>query len=757
MKKKVEILAPAGSFDSMKAAVAAGADAVYMGGSRFGARAYAENPDEMGMLEAINYVHLHGRQLYMTVNTLVKEDEMDDLYDYLLPYYQAGLDAVIVQDMGVFSYIREHFPDLPVHASTQMTITGPEGAALMTRMGAVRIVTARELSLEEIRRIYQETGVEIESFVHGALCYCYSGQCLFSSLIGGRSGNRGRCAQTCRLPFDVLRRLDENNPNENRNKKKENGVLNPGDSKYVLSLKDLCTLDILPDILEAGVYSLKIEGRMKSPRYTAGVVRLYRKYVDLYLKNGRKGYRVDPKDRKELLDLFDRGGQTLGYYTEHNGRDMVVCHEKPAFRQENRELYQYLDKTYVEAEVKEPVQGFARVCEGEPLQLTLQYEDPLTGESRMAGGIGAVVQTAVKQPMSKERIEKQLGKTGNTPYYFENLEVETGGSPFVPVQELNELRRSAFEQLTGEILRPYRREMPENKACETGKGRQNLEDENNIGNKTALYRIHVSVEHPAQLKAALSVPEVGAIYLDSAEFGAEQWNEWVSRCHEADKQCLLVMPHIFRDRAKEYFETYRSRLESAGFDGLVIRAWEELELVREWKISTPLVMDYNIYTMNQRAEEFVREMAPELPMRFTLPVELNSRELEARGSRERELLVYGSIPVMVSAQCIRKTVEGCSKCPEYLYLRDRKKKVFPVRNQCRFCYNTIYNSSPLSLLKDKKQIDRLQPEVLRLAFTLESAAQTGEVLDAYVKTFLYQEPVELEGEFTRGHFKRGVE
>ena len=750
-------MAPAGSFDSMKAAVAAGADAVYMGGSRFGARAYAENPDEMGMLEAINYVHLHGRQLYMTVNTLVKEDELDDLYDYLLPYYQAGLDAVIVQDMGVFSYIREHFPDLPVHASTQMTITGPEGAALMTRMGAVRIVTARELSLEEIRRIYQETGVEIESFVHGALCYCYSGQCLFSSLIGGRSGNRGRCAQTCRLPFDVLRRLDENNPNENRNKKKENGVLNPGDSKYVLSLKDLCTLDILPDILEAGVYSLKIEGRMKSPRYTAGVVRLYRKYVDLYLKNGRKGYRVDPKDRKELLDLFDRGGQTLGYYTEHNGRDMVVCHEKPAFRQENRELYQYLDKTYVEAEVKEPVQGFARVCEGEPLQLTLQYEDPLTGESRMAGGIGAVVQTAVKQPMSKERIEKQLGKTGNTPYYFENLEVETGGSPFVPVQELNELRRSAFEQLTGEILRPYRREMPENKACETGKGRQNLKDENNIGNKTALYHIHVSVEHPAQLKAALSVPEVGAIYLDSAEFGAEQWNEWVSRCHEADKQCLLVMPHIFRDRAKEYFETHRSRLESAGFDGLVIRAWEELELVREWKISIPLVMDYGIYTMNHRAEDFVREMAPELPMRFTLPVELNSRELEARGSRERELLVYGSVPVMVTAQCIRKTVEGCSKCPEYLYLRDRKKKVFPVRNQCRFCCNTIYNSSPLSLLKDKKQIDRLQPEVLRLAFTSESAAQTGEVLDAYVKTFLHQEPVELEGEFTRGHFKRGVE
>ena len=248
-RPQVEVLAPAGSMESMKAGISAGADAIYMGGSRYGARAYADNPEEDRFLEAIDYVHLHGKKIYMTVNTLMKEEELEDLTDYLRPYYERGLDAVIVQDIGAIRKIREVFPDLPVHASTQMTITGPEGAALMTRMGAVRIVTARELSLEEIRRIYQETGVEIESFVHGALCYCYSGQCLFSSLIGGRSGNRGRCAQTCRLPFDVLRRLDENNPNENKKQKKENGVLNPGDSKYVLSLKDLCTLDILPDIL----------------------------------------------------------------------------------------------------------------------------------------------------------------------------------------------------------------------------------------------------------------------------------------------------------------------------------------------------------------------------------------------------------------------------------------------------------------------------------------------------------------------------
>ena len=337
-QRQVEVLAPAGSFESMKAAIAAGADAVYIGGSQFGARAYADNLDEDHMLEAINYAHLHGASLYMTVNTLVKEKELDSLFDYLNPYYMAGLDAVIVQDMGVFTYIREHFPDLDIHASTQMTITGAEGASLLKKMGASRVVTARELSLEEIARIHREVGVEIESFVHGALCYCYSGQCLLSSLIGGRSGNRGRCAQPCRLPYDV---------------RKDGHSCQPRDERYVMSLKDLCVLDILPDILEAGVYSLKIEGRMKSPRYTAGVVSIYRKYVDRYLKSGRKGYHVDPRDKKILLDLFDRGGFTDGYYVQHNGRDMVALKEKPAFRQGNQELFEYLDAAYVNAELKE--------------------------------------------------------------------------------------------------------------------------------------------------------------------------------------------------------------------------------------------------------------------------------------------------------------------------------------------------------------------------------------------------------------------
>ena len=242
--RKAELLAPAGSFDSLKAAVAAGADAIYMGGSRFGARAYAQNAAGEEMVEAIRYAHLHGCRLYMTVNTLFKEKELDELCDYMKPYYEAGLDGVIVQDLGALQVMKRAFPGMELHASTQMTVTSVYSAKMLKEMGCCRVVPARELSLEEISRIYKETGMDIETFVHGALCYCYSGQCLMSSLIGGRSGNRGRCAQPCRLPYRVW-----------EGDKAEGKSLNKENQKFVLSLKDLCTLDILPDILESGVYS----------------------------------------------------------------------------------------------------------------------------------------------------------------------------------------------------------------------------------------------------------------------------------------------------------------------------------------------------------------------------------------------------------------------------------------------------------------------------------------------------------------------
>ena len=749
-KKRAELLAPAGSFASLKAAVAAGADAVYMGGARFGARAYAQNADQDEMIAAIEYAHLHGCRLYMTVNTLFKENELGELYEYLLPYYKAGLDGVIVQDLGALSFIREHFPGIELHASTQMTITSVYGAKELKRLGCCRVVPAREVSLEEIRRIYDETGMDIETFVHGALCYCYSGQCLMSSLIGGRSGNRGRCAQPCRLPYRVYGQ--------------ENGTaVNKEDQKCVLSMKDLCTLDILPQILEAGVFSLKIEGRMKSPRYTAGVVRIYRKYLDRYLEYGSEGYYVEPEDKKELLDLFDRGGFTSGYYTRHNGRDMIALKEKPEFRETNKELFDFLDREYVETEKKEPVEGYAYLAEGRPSVLTLTCGDISVTVS------GQEPQAAKNQPMTREKVIRQLGKTGATAFEFTELEAEVCGALFLPVQALNELRREGFEALTEAIQNQWRRKAPE--AGEVQNGADSGEKSSRAAGcagpvpdesagKRPMY-LTVSAETGDQLSAALVVPEVRRICLDASSFQPERWAEFVQLIHQAGKECYLTLPHIFRTHAIGFFRTYRSCLEQAGFDGLLIRAFEEIQWMREEQISFSASFDASVYAWNHGAVHTLKE---EQAAFITAPWELNSRELEPvfeacrREGLPAELIVYGRAPMMVSAQCITKTVKGCSKCPSLLWMKDRTGARLPVQNHCAFCYNTILNPLPVSLHGCADSVKRLAPEGLRLCFTIETGEETKAVFNAFAAEFIRGENAEPPfTEFTRGHFRRGVE
>ena len=749
-KKRAELLAPAGSFASLKAAVAAGADAVYMGGARFGARAYAQNADQDEMIAAIEYAHLHGCRLYMTINTLFKENELGELYEYLLPYYKAGLDGVIVQDLGALSFIREHFPGIELHASTQMTITSVYGAKELKRLGCCRVVPAREVSLEEIRRIYDETGMDIETFVHGALCYCYSGQCLMSSLIGGRSGNRGRCAQPCRLPYRVYGQ--------------ENGTaVNKEDQKCVLSMKDLCTLDILPQILEAGVFSLKIEGRMKSPRYTAGVVRIYRKYLDRYLEYGSEGYYVEPEDKKELLDLFDRGGFTSGYYTRHNGRDMIALKEKPEFRETNKELFDFLDREYVETEKKEPVEGYAYLAEGLPSVLTLTCGDISVTVS------GQEPQAAKNQPMTREKVIRQLGKTGATAFEFTELEAEVCGALFLPIQALNELRREGFEALTEAIHNQWRRKAPE--AGEVQNGADSGEKSSRAAGcagpvpdesagKRPMY-LTVSAETGDQLSAALAVPEVRRICLDASSFQPERWAEFVQLIHQAGKECYLTLPHIFRTHAIGFFRTYRSCLEQAGFDGLLIRAFEEIQWMREEQISLSASFDASVYAWNHGAVHTLKE---EQAAFITAPWELNSRELEPvfeacrREGLPAELIVYGRAPMMVSAQCITKTVKGCSKCPSLLWMKDRTGARLPVQNHCAFCYNTILNPLPVSLHGCADSVKRLAPEGLRLCFTIETGEETKAVLNAFAAEFIRGENAEPPfTEFTRGHFRRGVE
>lgn len=423
--KVPELLAPAGSIESMRAAVNAGADAVYMGGPKYGARAYADNPDLEGLIKTLRFLHLYGRKLYLTVNTLIKEREMgEEVISFLRPLYEEGLDAVIVQDYGVTALIRETFPALPIHASTQMAVSSEFGARLLSDIGISRVVLPRELSLEDIKSVAERGEIETECFIHGALCYCYSGQCLMSSIIGGRSGNRGRCAQVCRLGF----------PKE-----------------HLLNLKDLNTLTILPDIIDTGVDSLKIEGRMKSPRYTAGVTSVYRKYIDMYATLGRDGYKVSAADKKLLTELYDRGGNTTGYFTRHNGKDMIFKGDKPEMREVSAKTLEAIDKKYIDNNVKIPVQAEITILAGIPLRMTL------TDGHKTVTAYGDPVSRAQNRPLSEEDVKRSISKFGDTCFELTDLNINMNPDAFLPVSALNSLRRNASDELEKERINGYKR------------------------------------------------------------------------------------------------------------------------------------------------------------------------------------------------------------------------------------------------------------------------------------------------------------
>ena len=525
---KAELLAPAGSYEGLQAVVKAGADAVYIGGSMFGARAYANNPQQDEMLEAIDYAHIHGKQIYLTVNTLLKNKELyGQLYDYLAPYYQQGIDAVIVQDLGVLSFLKKEFPNLSIHASTQMAVTGARGAELLKEAGVSRIVTARELSLKEIYEIYQKTGMEIESFVHGALCYCYSGMCLFSSMLGGRSGNRGRCAQPCRLPYTAY---------------KDKQQISREDQSYLLSPKDMCTIDILPEILQAGVYSLKIEGRMKRPEYAAGVTSIYRKYLDLYEKNP-KNYEVTAEDKQMLLDLYQRDGFNQGYYYSHNGKEMIaVVNQKEQNKKQkitgkrNEVLFEQLKKEYLDTKKQEKINGNFILFANSPAILDLDFQDIHVQV------MGETVEEAVKQPLSADRVEKQMRKTGQTPFVFDTLEIMTDEAGFLPMQSINELRRQGLEELQKEILKKYRRELPE-------RTQKNRVKNSETSEKMPVF--YASVETREQLEAVLEEKDIQGVYCHISMFDKKQlWKEafeTMYQVHKREKEFYLALPYMLRD------------------------------------------------------------------------------------------------------------------------------------------------------------------------------------------------------------------
>lgn len=812
MNKNIEILAPAGSLEGMRAAMNAGCDAVYIGGSSFGARAYANNLDEETLLRAIDEAHIRNKRLYLTVNTLLKEQELTEkLFGFLEKFYLQGLDAVIVQDMGVLHFIHCNFPELPIHASTQTTLTMAEGANLLKQYGVSRIVTARELALSEIRTIRENTDFEIETFVHGALCYCYSGQCLMSSMIGGRSGNRGRCAQPCRMPYQFyVDGKQQSNTQE----------------KFLLSPKDINTLTILPELAEAGIDSFKIEGRMKRPEYAAAVSFLYRKYLDLYYELGKETYyrfaesKEFEQDMLTLQDVYNRGGFSEGYGKTYHGKSMMslyrpnhsgtfvgnVCSVKgiratielkesvnaqdileirqsrnseegyeftvkdshirgeffetntfksaaiqegdQVFRTKNNQLINQLTKEYIEKDKKMGIQGYLHAKCDEPLMLSVTF-----GECTVTA-YGALVQEAVKQPMTKEKLAAPIEKTGDTLYYFDELRIDCGDHVFVPVAWLNEIRREAIALLQEAVTVQFRRA----KTDSLSRADVNILTETNRKEPG----ICISVQRLDQFEEAVRYPEVDAIYTDYQMIGQKSMLLIAEAAGKAEKAFYVILPQICRRYEynrlkKELIEI----IENKAVAGFVVKNFEEVallqSLLKERKQNKQIILNDNMYTSNREAKVFWTELGI---THYTASVEQNYRELKLLDISDSDLIVYGYQPVMVSAQCVFENTIGCKKCRENNkgYLTDRLGKKFFVQTDCSSCSNTIYNGKALSLLKQNEEIKELSPRRIRMDFTKETKEEMRLIIPAFIAAFRYGTNDQQElGDYTTGHFKRGVE
>lgn len=702
--KDFELLAPAGSLEIFKGVIESGADAVYVGGSMFGARAYANNFTEEELLEAIDFAHLRGVKVYLTVNTLIKNSEFSKLYDYLLPYYKRGLDAVIVQDLGVVKAIHEYFPSMEIHTSTQMTVTGADGVRFLSQFGVTRVVMAREVSLAEMKRIHEETGMELEAFVHGALCYSYSGQCLFSSILGGRSGNRGRCAQPCRLPYTVEGKKDE----------------------YILSLKDMCGIKALDKLHDAGVYSLKIEGRMKQLEYACGVVKYYRSYID-----SKKP--VSDADYDRIKALGNRCGFTDRYYFDHNGSDMVT-YVKPNFVSNAAEPSPEKRKLSIEGELV--------LREGEPGSLTVKRGD-VTYKASIEP-----VSAALKAPLDKKAAIDRINKTGDTDFEFSHIKAQIGENVFVPNGALNKLRRDAISGLCDKLLKKYYRD----DARYTDMSRLTALPEHVVKSDAAHdeaindYTTICSCMTRAQLDTLIGYECFDVFYLDFDMYDRntliQQFADDVKCLTKRNKKVYLMLPTIFRADSSDYFVSIAKELDKVSFEGFVVKNYEELYLTENLFTGKKVILDHNMYTFNDVSKSAFFEHGVSGD---TVPLELNSREIMHRNNIGSQMIVYGYYPLMTTANCVHKNTKGCDKKQKLIYLKDRYNKSFAVCNNCKECYNTIYNSLPTMLTKNISKLKEAGIRSFRYSFTIETPKQIKAVMDDKV------------AEYTNGHYKRGVE
>ena len=769
----IELLSPVGDFDCLKAAVQNGANAVYFGSNLFSARAFAQNFQKQELEQAINYAKIRGVKTHLTLNTLIKDEEFESAFNVAKTAYKFGIDAIIAQDLGLAISLIKSFPDLEIHASTQMTTSNLEGVKSLEKLGFKRVVLSRECSLSEIEHICKNTNVDIEVFAHGALCISYSGQCLFSSMVGGRSGNRGMCAQPCRLPYTLLVQEKENDKGHSLVEKGsgQKPLYNEQilDKGYLLSPRDLCSLENLPKLISSGVASLKIEGRMKSPTYVATVTRIYRKYIDLaykYLNNEISKYEIDPKDKHDLMQVFNRGEFSAGHLSDEPNKKLIYP-QKP----NNMGIYLGKIEKYnpnkglVTLKLENTVAlGDGITFENEPTKYTISElmsnntniksaSEGLTATfGRMKGNIKIgdkiykltdkalsfaalnsyskeavktylscklkihsnekitakvkslnfdleeyleydyIPEVAQNAPITKEKIIAQFNKTLNTCFEFSEIDIDMNENLFIPTSVLNDIRRTAISLIEEKILHSFKR-------TANSQHHDKLNFKNNIEEK-----LTASSQQKSLLLNILNIDydysklkNFDKIYVPLKFFADEKY-EKILRILKNKAKLYIYMPVVVKDR---FLPTIKgliyNAIEKFDISGAVVSEMSSIDLFK----GKDLIANYNFNIFNSFTAKEVENLGFSS---ITLSPELTAEELSNISTKNKEVIVYGKIPLMTMSYCLLGKSNRCySNCKHICledfdyYLIDRYNFRFKIVPDNIQTLTTIYNSRNLSV------------------------------------------------------------
>ncbi len=805
MKNKIELLAPVGSMESLHAAIENGTDAVYLGGQLFNARAGATNFDNDELKEAVKIAHLKGVKVYVTANILIDNSEMKEVLEYIKYLYEIDVDAVIVQDLGLLHLIRKLFPSLPVHASTQMTINNEYGVKFLEEEGVSRVVLARETPMKEIKRIKDTSEIELEGFIHGALCVSYSGQCLMSSLIGGRSGNRGTCAQPCRMAYSIV---DENGK-----------LVKDWDKKYVLSPKDLNTIDSIPEIIESGITSLKIEGRLKKPEYVATVVKNYRKALD----DGNNS--ISNEDKKDIAQMFNRGftkglglgdfGKDFISYERPGNRGVLlgevkradkykvyidlkedvlegdiiefelsngdlkgtkmpfdakagtsVSIEKPGYIFPNTRVYKKTDGALIEKAkasymnkeeiIEYPIDMEIDIHIGQSPRLILMYKNHV-----IISSVEDLVQKGEKISLTEEKVIAQISKLGDSNYYINNVNINLEAGSYLPMSILNTLRRNAVEELDSKIV-----DFNERTPLDEGEFNVKIKELLNIkrDKRHESKKLSIKVDDLNQFKA-LDLDKLDRIYLGFYE----DINVICNKLKEKGKEVYIWTDKILYKRDLEYLNRVIKPVENL-IDGISVSNIGSLKYFKE-NFNLKLHGDIGLNVFNSYTAEYLLSLGLDS---ITLSPELNITQINALTKNtniEIESIVYGYLASMTTKTCPMALVKGCKDDKECVTcnfnkgygLKDRMDATFYMERKQGF--TTIYNSVPLMVLDNVDTVYKSGVETVRLDFTRETKEirniQTayydyinGMLNDTEIREFV--EKFRFNNKITNGHYFRGV-